>query len=88
MSPLRMHHIIAKKVITAVIITDWGQAKNLHKMLKIQQIFPKLYRGILYVVFHNLESQNAGLVDFKKDLNLKRSKGNFVRKNLKNKHRY
>ena len=33
--------------------------------------------------FHNLEPQNAGLVDIKKDLNYKRSKGNFVRKNRK-----
>ena len=36
-----------------------------------------------YVVFHNLKSQNAGLVDVKKDLNSKRSNGNFVRKHLK-----
>ena len=35
-------------------------------MLKIQQIFPELYRCPLYVVFHNLEPQNAGLVDVKK----------------------
>ena len=55
-------------------------------MLKIQQIFPKLYRCILYVVFHNLKPQNAGLVDVKNDLNSKRSKGIFVRENLKNKH--
>ena len=48
-------------------------------MLKIQQIFPKLYRCLLYVVFHNLKPQNAGLVDVKKDLNSKRSKGIFVR---------
>ena len=34
-------------------------------MLKIQQIFPKLYRCLLFVVFHNLEPQNAGLVDVK-----------------------
>ena len=47
-------------------------------MLKIQQIFPKLYRCLLYVVFHNLKPQNAGLVDVKKDLNSKRSKGIFV----------
>ena len=40
-------------------------------MLKIQQIFPKLYRCLLYVVFHNLKPQNAGLVDVKKDLNSK-----------------
>ena len=52
-------------------------------MLKIQQIFPKLYRCLFYVVFHNLKPQNAGLVDVKKDLNSNRSKGIFVRENLK-----
>ena len=57
-------------------------------MLKIQQIFPKLYKCLLYVVFHKLKFQNAGLVDVKKDLNSKRSKGIFVRENLKNKHSY
>ena len=66
----------------------WGKDINQHKMLKIQQIFLKLYRFLLYVVFHNLEPQTARLVDVKKDLNLKRSKGIFVRKNLKHKHRY
>ena len=70
-----------------VIITNLEQKKNLHKMLKIQQIFPKLYRCLLYVVFHNLKPQNAGL-DVKKDLNSKGSKGIFVRENLKNKHSY
>ena len=49
----------------------WGKDENLQKMLKIQKIFPKLYRCILYVVFHNLEPQNAGLVGVKKDLNEK-----------------
>ena len=57
-------------------------------MLKIQQIFPKLYRCLLYVVFHNWKPQNAGLVDVKKDLNSKRSKGIFVRENLKNELSY
>ena len=52
-------------------------------MLKIQQIFPKLYRCLLYVIFHNLKPQNAGLVDVKTDLNSKRSKGILVRENLK-----
>ena len=37
-------------------------------MLKIQQIFPKLYRCLLYDVFHNLEPQNAGLADVKRGL--------------------
>ena len=46
----------------------WDKDKNQHKMLKIQQIFPKLYRCLLYVVFHHLESQNAGLVDVKRGL--------------------
>ena len=71
-----------------VIITDLEQRQNVHKMLKIQQIFPKRYRCLLHAVFHNLEPQNAGLVDVKKDLDLKKSKGIFVRENLKNKHRY
>ena len=71
-----------------VIITNLGQRQNQHKMLKIQQIYLKLYRCLLYVVFHNSEQQNAGLVDVKRDLHKKRSKGIFVRENLKNKHRY
>ena len=71
-----------------VIITNLEQNQNLHKMLKIQQIFPKLYRCLLSVVFHNLKPQNAGLVDVKKDLNSKRLKAIFVRENLKNKHSY
>ena len=54
------------KEIKVVIITNLGQR---HNMQKIQQIYQKLYRGLLYVVFHNLESQNAELVDVKKDLN-------------------
>ena len=77
-----MHEVVVK----VVIITNLGKDKNQHKMLKVQQIFPKLYRCLLYVVFHNLESQNAGLVDVKRDLHQKRSKGIFVRENLKNKH--
>ena len=74
-------------IIKVVIITNLGQRQNQHKMLKIQQIFPTLYRCLLHVVFHNLKPQNAGIDDVKKDLNLKRSKGIFVRENLKNKHR-
>ena len=45
-------------------------------MLKIQQIFPKLYRFLLYVVFHNLEPQNAGLFMLK-GFKLKKIKGHF-----------
>ena len=40
------------------------------------------------LLFHNLKPQNARLDDVKKDLNSNRSKGIFVRENLKNKHSY
>ena len=56
----------------------WVKEKNLHKILKIQRIFPKFSRCLLYVVSQNSESQNAGLVDIKKGLYKKRSKGNFL----------
>ena len=46
--------------------------------MKIQQIFPKLYKCLLFVFFfYNLEPQNAGLYI------KKRSKGIFVRENRK-----
>ena len=54
--------------LKVVIITNLGQRQNQHKMLKIQQIFPKLYRRLLYFIYHNLEHQNAGLVDVKRGL--------------------
>ena len=54
--------------VKMVIITYFGQRQNQHKMLKIQQILPKLYRCLVYVVFHNLEPQNAGLINVKRDL--------------------
>ena len=41
-----------------------------------------------FFFFYNLEFQNAGIVDVKRDLHSKRSKEIFVRENLKNKHRY
>ena len=42
----------------------------------------------MFFFFQNLEPQNAGRVDVKKDLNYKRSKGIFVRENQENKRRY
>ena len=47
-------------------------------MLKIQHI----YRCILYVVFHNLDPKMQGILMLK-GFTLKRSKGIFVRENLK-----
>ena len=44
----------------------WGKDKNQRKMLKIQHIFLKLYRFLLYVVVNNLGPQNIGLVHVKK----------------------
>ena len=64
-------------------ITNLGQRKNQHKMLKILQIFPKLNRCLLYVVFHNIEPQNAGFVDVKRDLHSKKIKGNFCARKSK-----
>ena len=87
--------VLGRSVVFSAFYADFCFCSKLviittlmHKMLKIQQIFPKLYRCLLYVVFHNLKPQNAGLVDVKKDLNSNRSKGIFVRENLKNKHSY
>ena len=47
---------------------DGAQTKISIKCRKIQQIFPKLYRCLLYVVFHKSEPQNAKLVDVKRNL--------------------
>lgn len=55
-------------------------------MLKIQKIFSKLYKCFLYVVFHNLKSQNVGVVDDKNKLIFfKISKGNFSAQKSKKK---
>ena len=71
-----------------VIIFNLGQRQKSAYNAENTTDLPKLYRCLLYVVFHNLKPQNAGLVDVKKDLNSKRSKGILVRENLKNKHGY
>ena len=60
----------------------------MHKIMKIQQIFPKLYRCLLHVVFHNLGPQNTGLVDVIKDINKTDQTDFFVCENLKIKHRH
>ena len=51
--------------LKVVIITNLGQRQNQHKMLKIQQNFPILYRCLLYVVFHDLEPKMQGLLMLK-----------------------
>ena len=57
----------------------------MHALVKFHEYIPYSL-GVMGV--HNLEPQNAWLVDVKRDLHYKRSKGIFVRENLKNKHRY
>ena len=54
-------------------------------MLKTQQIFLKLYRCLLYVVFHNLEPHSEGLVDVKKNLNEKKNQREFLSVKIKKK---
>ena len=72
-----IHRQENKLCLKVVIFTDLGQRQKLDKMLKIQQIFPKLYRCLLYFGFHNLEVKNAGLIDVKKGFKLKKIEGNF-----------
>ena len=49
-----------------VIITDLGQRQKSALNAENTTDLPKLYRGLLYVVFHNLESQNLDLVMLKR----------------------
>ena len=73
-----------------VIFSVLGHRKFIHKILaKSESVrFQPLFKffGALRELL--LKPQNAGLVNVKKDLNSKRSKGIFVHKNLKNKHSY
>ena len=56
--------------VKVVIITDLGQRQNQHKMLKnITDLPETLQVPSLCFFSHNLEPQNAGLVDVYKDLN-------------------
>ena len=71
-----------------VIITNLGQRQKSAQNAENTTDLPETLQVPSYVVFRNLKPQNAGLVDFKRDLHLKRSKGIFVRENLKQKHRY
>ena len=51
-----------------VNIADLGQRQKSAFNAENTTDLPKTLQSLLYVVFHNLESQNAGLVDVKKDL--------------------
>ena len=49
------------------MLTDLRQRQKSALNAKNTRDLPKLYRVLLCVVFHNLESKNAGLVYVKKD---------------------
>ena len=66
------------------VISHLGRRQSLGKILKIQPILTEL-SGCLVYVSHNSESQNIRFIDVKTGLYKKRSKGNFVHKNLKKK---
>ena len=52
-----------------VIITDLGQRQKSAFNAENTTDLPKTLQMPSYIVFHNLEPQNAGFVDIKKDLN-------------------
>ena len=64
-----------------VIITDLGQRQKSAQNTENTTDLPETLHVPSLCCFSSLEPQNAGLVD------VKRSKGIFVRENLKNKHR-
>ena len=75
--------------LKVVIITNLGQRRKSAENAENTTDFPETLQVPSLCCFHNLEPQNAWLVDVKRDgFTLKKIKGNFVRKNLKNKHRY
>ena len=61
---------IVKRSIKVVIITNLGQrqksAQNAENTTHLTETLQ--HSCLLYVVFHNLEPQNAELVDVKRDL--------------------
>ena len=71
-----------------MIITNFGQRQKSAKNAENTTDLPETLQVPSLVVFHNLELQKSGLVDVKRNLQFKRSKGIFVRENLKNKHLY
>ena len=52
-----------------MIITELGQRQKPAENSENTTDLPATLQVSFYVVFHNLEPQNAGLVDVKKDLN-------------------
>ena len=60
-----------------VIVTDLGHTQKMCKHAENTTVLHKTLQCLLCVVFHNIESQNAGRVDVKKDLNWKKIKGLF-----------
>ena len=71
-------------MIKVVIITNLGKRQNQQKMLKTQQIFPKLYRCLLYMLFFIiLNPEMQGLLMLKEIYIKKKIKGNFCARKSK-----
>ena len=64
-----------EKTLKVMIIIDLGQRQKPASNAENITDLPEILQVPLYVVFHTLESHNAGLVDVKKDNFKKRSKG-------------
>ena len=54
--------------VKVMIITDLGQRQKSALNAENTTDLPELYKCLLHIVFHNLEHQNTGLVDVKKDI--------------------
>ena len=65
-----------------------GKYKNLNKITKNLTYLPEISQTSYFCYSPQFTMQNRGTCCLKKCFNTERSKGNFVRENLKNKHSY
>ena len=61
-----------------------GKYINLNKITKIEHISLKLNRFLIFVILYSLQCKMRGICCLKKLFTTERSKGIFVRENLKN----
>ena len=79
--------MLKKNVTVKVVIS--GKYKNLNEITKIEQKFkfPEISQTSYFCYSPQCTMQNRGTCCLKKCFNTERSKGNFVRENLKKQHR-
>ena len=80
-----MSHSVKDFAVKVVIITNLGQKQKSAYNAENRTDLSEFLQVPFYVVFHNLEHQNQGLVDVKGIYIKKISKGIFVRENQKKK---